>query len=173
MSQLTAEDLKATFDAFNRHVIEGVMKHYDAGGLTYCKPVPPVKRQTRDGSTVETSLGAYQNHWPELAFDGRADTFFWADRDLKDGDHLTVHLKSPITTESTVSVVTGGTVGKKSDALDNGLLEASPDGSSWREVSAFANGKASGKDAAGTRHLRIRVTAPHPNWLIVNDIEVR
>lgn len=28
MSQLTADDLKATFDAFNRHDIEGVMKHF-------------------------------------------------------------------------------------------------------------------------------------------------
>ena len=32
---------------------------------------------------METSLGAHENQWPELAFDGSADTFFWADRDLR------------------------------------------------------------------------------------------
>lgn len=41
------------------------------------------------------------------------------------------------------------------------------------EISTFANGSASGKVAAGTRHLRLRVTAPQANWLIIHEVTIQ
>jgi hypothetical protein len=119
-----------------------------------------------------TSLGTYEAHWPELAFDGRADTFFWADRALKQDDHFTLNLKTATTKESTATIITGGPASRNGDRLEKGVLEASADGSSWKEIAAFENGKATGKVASGTRHLRLRVTSPQTNWLIIHEITV-
>jgi hexosaminidase len=152
--------------------LEGVMKHYDAAQLNYGKPVAPPKKETKDGSTAVTSLGTYEAHWPELAFDGRADTFFWADRALKQDDHFTLNLKTATTKESTATIITGGPASRNGDRLEKGVLEASADGSSWKEIAAFENGKATGKVASGTRHLRLRVTSPQTNWLIIHEITV-
>lgn len=150
--------------------LTGVMKQYDGAGINYFKPVPPAKRETIDGSTVESSLEIYQEHWPELVFDGRPDTFFWANRALKVDDHLTVHLKAPLAEASSLKVVTGGAASQNSDKLAGGTLEVSSDGSAWTKVSDFTDGVAAGSAPAGTRHLRVRVTAPQENWLIVQDI---
>jgi hexosaminidase len=153
--------------------LEGVMKHYDAAGVKHGDVYKEPTRTTKDGSTVETSLSTHDNHWPELAFDGRADTFFWAGRELKDGDHFTVHFKNPTTAESTATVATGGSASKNGDRLDHGVLEASTDGNAWMKVADFENGKASGKLVSGASELRIRVTAPQTNWLIIPEIEVK
>jgi len=159
------------YDDFSRR-LAGVMKHYDGGHLNYAIPVPPPVRSTKDGSTLESSLGAYSDHWPELAFDGRSDTFFWADRSLKTGDHLTLHLKAPLTAATPVTVVTGGPASHNGDPLAAGVLEISADGSTWSKVADFAAGKASGSAPVGTRHLRLRATAPQENWLIVHEISL-
>ena len=152
--------------------LQGVMNHYDAGNLHYAKPIVPPKRETRDGSALETPLGSYENHWPELAFDGRADTFFWADRELRQGDHFTLHLKAAAAKEARVTIATGGPASKNGDRLENGVLEASTDGASWKEIGLFEEGKAAGTLAAGSKHLRLRVTAPQKNWLIIHEIAV-
>ena len=152
--------------------LEGVMTHYEAGKLNFAKPVPAPKKETRDGSSVTTSLGSYQNHWPELAFDGRADTFFWADRALNDGDHFTLNLKSAITRKSTVTLATGGPASHNGDRLEKGVLEASSGGDSWKEIATFENGTAVGEVMPGTRALRLRVTAPQTNWLIIHEIAI-
>jgi hexosaminidase len=159
------------YDAFSTR-LGGVMKHYDGGHVNYSKPVPPAKRETKDGGTLETSLGIYQNHWPELAFDGRADTFFWADRALKTDDHLTLHLKTPLAAATPVAVATGGPASTNGDTLAAGVLEASPDGKTWTKVADFSAGKSSGTAPAGTGHLRVRVSAPQENWLIVHEISI-
>ncbi|HEX7261452.1 MAG TPA: hypothetical protein VF258_06520, partial [Luteolibacter sp.] len=149
--------------------LNGLVKQYDGGHLNYYKPVPPAKRETRDGSTVETSLDTHENYWPELAFDGRADTFFWAGRPLKADDHLTLHLKSALASNTAVEVATGG---GNSDRLESGVLETSPDGRAWTKIADFNAGKATGTAPTGTAHLRLRVTAPQKNWLIVREISL-
>lgn len=152
--------------------LDGVMKHYDGGHLNYSKPVPPPKRETMDGATIETSLGTYENHWPELAYDGRADTFFWADRALKSDDHLTLHLKTALPATTSVSVVTGGPASNNGDRLAAGALETSLDGRIWTRIAEFTEGKASGTAPSGTRHIRVRVSAPQENWLIVHEVSI-
>lgn len=153
--------------------LAGVMDHYEAGKLHFARPVPPPVRKARDGATVSSSLGAYQDHWSELAFDGRADTFFWADRELKPGDHLTLQLANPAAKPLEVVIATGGPASRNGDRLEEGVLEFSADGSAWTEGARFAAGKATATAPAGTRHLRLRATASQTNWLIVHEITVR
>lgn len=161
---------KKNYESF-RGRLDGILKHYDAAEVNRAEPLDPPKRETADGSTVTTSLGIYQDHWPELALDGKPDTFFWADRELKEGDHFTVAFKA--SKSGKVTVKTGGNASQNKDKLDGGVLEASTDGSTWKEVAAFADGVASGTLPAGTKQLRIRVTKPQKNWLIVHEVEVQ
>ena len=159
------------YDDFSARLV-GVMRHYDAGKLNYCKPVLPAVRKTKDGSKLSTSLGIYQNHWPELAYDGRADTFFWADRELKTDDHVTLRFSALTKSAATVTIATGGPASQNGDHLENGVLEASTDGIAWSEIATFEKGKASGKLVTGSSHIRVRVTAPQTNWLIIHEISV-
>lgn len=153
--------------------LDGIIKFYDAAGVKHGDVYKPAVRKTKDGSTVETTLGTHGEDWPELAFDGRDDTFFWADRELKDGDLFTLHLKNPTDQETTVTVETGGPASKNGDKLEHGVLEVSKDGKEWTKVADFDDGKAVGKAAAGTSQIRLRVTGPQTNWLIVREIEVK
>jgi hexosaminidase len=152
--------------------LDSVIKHYDAAGIRHGDFSKPAAKQTKDGSTVETSLSTHDKFWPELAFDGRTDTFFWAGRDLKVDDQFSLHFKAAIAKAVTVTVTTGGPASANSDQLEKGVLEASSDGKTWTEIASFENGKASGKLVAGTNYLRLRVTAAQKNWLILREIVI-
>ncbi|MGA0846711.1 MAG: beta-N-acetylhexosaminidase, partial [Luteolibacter sp.] len=151
--------------------IQPMLARYQAAGINHGPVFIPPKRETADGSVVQTSLGIYQNHWPELVFDGRNDTFFWSDRELRADDHLTVKLKQA-SRGGRVSVSTGGEGKQSGDILEHGVLEASSDGRSWKHVADFQSGKASGTIAAGTSQIRLRVTQGQSNWLIVPEIRI-
>ncbi|MES2477430.1 MAG: family 20 glycosylhydrolase [Verrucomicrobiota bacterium] len=153
--------------------LKGVMNHYDAAGVRHGEIYMPPVRQANEGATVETSLGIHGEHWQELAFDGRDDTFFWASEALEEGDHLTLRLKEPIAIARSVSVATGGPASRNGDRLEQGVIEASTDGKEWQPIGTFENGKAAGTLAVGTSMVRIRVTAPQSNWLIVHEINLR
>lgn len=164
----TPED-KKNYESF-RGRLDGVMKFYDAAKVNRAEPYDPPKRETADGSTVTTSLGIYQEHWPEFAFDGKPETFFWANRELKENDHFTIAFKEG--KGGNVTVKTGGDASQNGDKLESGVLEASPNGSAWIEIAEFENGIAEGTLPAGTKQLRIHVTKPQKNWLIIQDIEI-
>ena len=150
--------------------LDGIMKHYRAGKVNFSGPYDPPKCETKDGSTVLTSLGSHEEHWPELAYDGKPDTFFWADRALKEGDHFTLTLRAAVSGKA--KVVTGGAASKNGDKLGDGVLEASSDGAKWSEVAPFKDGTAEGPLPPGTTSLRIRVTKTQENWLIIHEIGV-
>jgi len=161
---------KKSYEGF-RGRLDGVMKFYDAGKVNRADVYDPPKRETADGSTVTTSLGIYQEYWPEFVFDGKPETFFWANRELKENDHFTVAFKEP--KSGTVTVKTGGDASQNKDKLDGGVLEVSPDGSTWIEIAEFEDGVAKGSLPARTKQLRIRVTKPQKNWLILQEIEIQ
>ena len=164
----TAPERK-NYDGF-RSRLDGILKHYDAAGVNRAEPLDPPKRETADGSAMSTSLGTYQAHWPELAFDGKPGTFFWADRELKVGDHFTIAFKA--SKSGKVRVKTGGPASKNGDKLDGGVLEASVDGTAWKEIAGFQDGFAGGELPAGSTHLRIRVTKAQTSWLILHEVEI-
>ena len=159
------------YDDF-RARLDGVMKFYDALGINRALPLDPPKKETKDGSVIETSLNVYDDRAIEFAYDGRADTFFWAARELKKDDHITLRLKTPLTKESTVTLQTGGKASKNGDLLENGELQYSMDGTNWKKLGDFREGKAGGKIPAGTKALRILVTAPQKFWLILHEIVI-
>jgi hexosaminidase len=152
--------------------LDGLMKHWAAAGVRHALPFDPPARKSKDGAKVETSLGTYQEHWAELAFDGRADTFFWADRALREGDHLTLTFPAALAAPTPVQVATGGSASRTGDRLDAGLLEVSVDGNTWSKLADFADGKAAGIAPAGSRSLRVRVTKAQTSWLIIHEITV-
>ena len=149
--------------------LQPMLARYQAEGIKHGPVFMPPKRETRDGSEVSSSLGVYSDHWPELAFDGRDDTFFWADRELRVDDHLTLRLKQPAK-GGTVTLKTGGPASRNGDKLEHGVLEASKDGTTWTLIADFVDGSASGRIEGGTTHVRLRVTQPQVNWLIVHEI---
>lgn len=153
-----------------RQRLDGVMKFYDALGINRAVPLDPPKKETKDGSLIETSLPPYDDHAIEFAYDGRADTFFWAARELKKDDHVTLRLKSPLSAEVVVTVQTGGKASQNGDRLENGELQYSVDGKTWTKLAEFSAGKASGKIPARTQALRILVTKPQKFWLILHEI---
>jgi hexosaminidase len=152
--------------------LDAILKHYDAAGLNRGEPFAPPVRKTKDGSTVTTSLGNHADNWPELAYDGKPGTFFWSDRELRAGDHFTVNLKAALAAAKPVAVTTGGPASKNGDRLEHGALEVSADGANWTKIADFADGKAAGTAPAGTKHVRLNVTGPQTNWLIIHEISL-
>jgi hexosaminidase len=162
---------KKNYENF-RSRLDMVTKHYAAAGVRHAKPLDQPKRQTKDGSTIETSLGTFRKEflWPELAYDGDPETFFWSSQGVKAGDHFTLTLRAAVSGK--VKVVTGDKVGPFTDKLDHGLIEASSDGSRWTEVADFKDGRAEGMVPAGTTSLRIRATKPQAHWFTIGEIEL-
>jgi hexosaminidase len=164
-------DAKSYIDFLAR--LEGVMRHYDAAGVKRGGVYADPQRKTKDGSTVETSFGTHEAHWPELAFDGRPETFFWSDRPPGKDDHFSLNLIEPLAAAPRVSVATGGDASRSGDRLENGILEASPGGDApWTEIGTFRGGKAEGTAPVGTSRIRIRVTAPQQSWMILEEITI-
>ena len=149
--------------------LQGVMGHYDAAGVFYARPPRPAVRTCADGASVTTSFGFHAGNWPELAFDGRNDTFFWADRPPHEGDHLTVRLRAPLAAETPVSVATGGPESHNGDKLEHGVLEAETTPGQWSKVADFQDGTASGRLPKGSAAFRLRVLAGQTNWLILHE----
>ncbi len=160
---------KKNYDDF-RTRLDPIMKHYDAAKVHHAVPLAPPKRETKDGSTISTSLGTFRPLflWPELAYDGDPETFFWSSAKLKAGDYFTLTLRSA--KSGKVKVATGGKVGPFPDHLENGVLEASADAKTWTTVADFKDGTAEGEVPAGTTSLRIRVTKGQESWFTLGEI---
>lgn len=153
--------------------LDGVMLHYDANGINHAQPFDQPKKETKDGSRIETSLEIYKDHAIEFAYDGKADTFFWAGREPKKGDHVTLTFKTALGAAAMAEVTTGGKASTNGDRLEHGELQASSDGKVWTKIADFVNGSAQGKVPAKTRALRVLVTAEQKSWLIIHEISVK
>lgn len=162
---------KKNYDDF-RTRLSGLMEDYDAAGIHRAEVYEAPQRKTRDGSSVETTLPVHADHYPEFAYDGRADTFFWAARALNEGDTFALHLKSPVAKDTPVKIVTGGTASANRDALGAGVLEITKNGNTWEKIADFKDSTASGTMPAGTMSVRLRVTQPQTFWLILHEIEI-
>lgn len=162
---------RKNYDDF-RSRLDGIMMHYDAAGVRHARPLAPPKRRTKDGSTVETSIDTFRSEflWPELAYDGDPETFFWSSAGVKAGDHFTLTHRAAISGK--VRVATGDKVGPFTDKLDSGVLEASSNGSEWTEIATFKDGAAEGSVPAGATGIRIRVTKPQDHWFTIGEIVI-
>jgi hypothetical protein len=124
--------------------------------------VPPV--------AISTTLPTEGDHVPQLAFDGKADTYFASSRPAKADDTFTMELAEPARLKR-VEVVTGKPDGKA--ALVKGVLEVSADGKTFQQVAAFESGVASVKvlePGRTIKALRLRASADDPAPLAVREI---
>jgi hypothetical protein len=119
---------------------------------------------------VGTSLPTRDRHTAQQAFDGKAETSFWSDRAVVDGDDITITL--PEAREVASVVVTTGTPEGK-DRLAFGVLEVSGDGRNFRHAAAFAEGKAQAHGIAGAiAALRIRATGGDGARLALSEVVI-
>ncbi len=152
--------------------LEPMRERYRIMGINAYDGELPKPPRSLAGTRIESSLPHYQNHAPQYAHDGKADTFFWSSSAPGKGDHVTLSFDKPLASPSRVAVATGGEGKQVSDRLENGQLETSSDGKQWAKVAVFKKGKAEGTAPIGTRYIRIVATAPHSKWLIIREIAV-
>lgn len=119
---------------------------------------------------VSTSLPTKARHIAGQAFDGKAETSFWSDRAVRDGDDITIALPSAREVRS-LQIATGTPDGK--DKLAFGVLEVSEDGKSFRHAGVFKEGtvRVAGIDGAISA-FRIRITGSDGAALAINEVTI-
>lgn len=120
--------------------------------------------------SVSTSLPTKGRHSAAQAFDGKAETCFWSDRAVRDGDDVTIALPEAREIRS-LQIATGTGEGK--DKLAFGVLEVSEDGKSFRHAGVFKDGAVrvggiDGKIAA----FRVRATGADGAALALAEIVI-
>jgi hexosaminidase len=125
----------------------------------------------RGKARVRTSLPAEGKHPLERAFDLDETSFFWANRELREGDHLTLELFNQRPLKH--ARVSTGDAEKPDDKLQSGVLEVLPVEGKWLEVAVFSEGQV---DCAlpdkALRAVRIRCTDNQPNWLRLHEFTI-
>lgn len=119
---------------------------------------------------IESSLGNYQDYYPEFAFDGDPETFYWSDRGLVAGDHFTLVLDEPVELKRVTFLL--GTDRYRQEYVHVGVLEVQDEAGEWTKVtdlnSARVEVELPGKKI---KAMRLRVGEPQRFWLIVREIE--
>ena len=120
---------------------------------------------------LESSLGNYQDYYPEFAFDGDPETFYWSDRGLLEGDHFTLTFDAPIALKRVVFLL--GTNRYRQEYVHAGVLEAQAEDGSWQKLADLNSARVEvDLGPAKLKALRLRVAEPQRFWLIVREIEV-
>ncbi|MGJ8673030.1 beta-N-acetylhexosaminidase [Rubritalea sp.] len=148
--------------------LKETMKRYAKAGVNYFDPLNPGELKTRKGASVETSL-TFGKDIPEYAVIGNKRFGFLSNRPAKKGDYFTVHLQD--STQGLITVTTGGKGRKSGSFLISGNLEVSTDGKTWSKIAEFKDGNASGNAPAGTKHIKVSITADHKKWLTIEEID--
>lgn len=118
---------------------------------------------------LQSSLGPYQDYPAQLAFDGDASTFFWANRGLQKDDPLSVEVENPETPEAVGILL--GTDRYRNEYVHAGVLELSPGGQTWTELAELNCSTVSVElPDKPVRALRLRAAKPQPYWLIIREI---
>ncbi|MCK4564817.1 MAG: beta-N-acetylhexosaminidase [Verrucomicrobia bacterium] len=152
--------------------LESMRGRYRAMGVNAYDGELPKPPRSLAGTCIESSLPHYQNHVPQYAHDGKADTFFWSSLAPGKDDHITLSFDQPLASSAKVSVSTGGEGAQSADRLENGRLEVYRDGKQGERIATFKDGKAVGTAPAGTKQICIISNASQDKWLIVREIAV-
>ena len=126
-------------------------------------------------ATVISTLNTEAGNVPSRAFDGSREAVYWANGGARTGDTVAVVFEQ-VQTPKHVSCITGkNETGGGGDRLHSGVLEISSDGKTWHPVAKFSRGFAEAELPAGTqvKALRLRVTNPQAEWLLVREFEIR
>jgi len=122
---------------------------------------------------VSTSLEPYAGDVPDHMVDGRDDARFTSDRPPQPDDYVQVDLRRvrPI---GTVTITMGHSHAPK-NVLRHGVLEYSPDGSTWVPLAEGRSDVVRAHPGPDThaRYLRYRALEPNdPYWLTVREFQV-
>ncbi len=120
---------------------------------------------------IESSLGNYQDYYPEFAFDGDPETFYWSDRGLKTGDHFMLVLDEPVELKRVTILL--GTDRYRQEYVHIGVLEVQDEAGKWTKVTELNSARVEvGLPDGRIKAMRLRVGEPQRFWLIVREIEV-
>jgi hypothetical protein len=120
---------------------------------------------------IESSLGNHQDYYPEFAFDGGPETFYWSDRGLVAGDHFTLLLDEASDLKKVTILL--GTERYRQEYVHAGKLQVQGEDGSWTELAELNSARVEAKLPAGTiKAIRLRVEEPQRFWLIVREIEL-
>ncbi|MHB8897471.1 MAG: glycoside hydrolase family 20 zincin-like fold domain-containing protein [Thermoguttaceae bacterium] len=120
---------------------------------------------------IESSLKNYQDYYPDFAFDGDPQTFYWSDRGLVAGDHFTLLLDPPAELKKVTILL--GTDRYRAEYIHTGKLEAQDADGNWTEVAELKSAQVEAELPAGTtKAIRLRADAPQKFWLIIREIQL-
>ncbi|MGJ8696709.1 MAG: beta-N-acetylhexosaminidase [Verrucomicrobiaceae bacterium] len=155
-----------SYEDFTRR-LELLRGQYLRQGMKVAEVYEEPRREALHGTKVTSTLGHHLDYWPELAFDGKKETFFWSDRGLEPGDAITVTFPHAVSGE--IEVATGGDALEGAQLAD-GVLEVSADGKEWDALAEFFDGLATVNAPEGTVALRVRVTGAQKSPLIIHEV---
>ena len=121
---------------------------------------------------IESSLGHYQDYYPEFAFDGDEETFYWSNRGLVAGDYFTLVFDKATEVEKVTFLL--GTDRYRQEFVHAGVLEVQDADGGWKQVVALDSARVEAKLPEGkVNAIRLRAEEAQRFWLIVREIEVK
>jgi hexosaminidase len=126
-------------------------------------------------AAVATAIPCYgEDHAPARMADKDPRTFFWSNRAVHQGESVTITFNEPLTLTH-IECPSGMPNDPGRDALAQGELAISEDGTTFRKAADFTNGiaKAELPEKTTIRAVRITVTADQEKWLILQDLVLR
>jgi hypothetical protein len=121
-------------------------------------------------ASVQTTLATASAQIRQFAFDGDQSTFFASEPNPTAADHFTLVFDKPVVVER-IAVVTGRPDGR--DTLEAGILEASTDGTAFRDRAHFTDGMALAVPGIQPiRAVRIKPTALLKHPVAIREIMI-
>ncbi len=119
---------------------------------------------------AESTLSTDNRQIRQYAFDGDSDTFFSSEKPAAASDQFTLRFDKPVRVTS-IAVTTGRPDG--TDTLASGVLQVSPDGEQFEELSKFENGAARCElEARELQAVRIQPAADLEHPLVIREITI-
>ncbi|GAA1566505.1 MULTISPECIES: beta-N-acetylglucosaminidase domain-containing protein [Kribbella] len=124
------------------------------------------------GRTATTNLGTYQDNVPARMLDGDPNTFYWSNGAPSTGSEVRVDL-GQLSTIGLITLLMGKT-SSPNDYIHSGVLEYSPDGTRWTELTRATTAEVRATAPAGTaaRYVRYRSLSASDYWLVVREFTV-
>lgn len=138
------------------------------GPVAQATETPAPAAPAAKAPTIETPLPTFRDLVPQLAYDGKPDTFYQSARPPQADETFTMTFAQPVRLKR-VEVLTGSPDGK--GTLEAGVLETSADGKAFSKVAKFVSGAAKADlTGAEVKAVRLRVTAEASASLAIREI---
>jgi hypothetical protein len=152
-----------------KHIILVAVAAIFFAGVVPCGP-GKAPAQGPINALIETTLSTASGQIRQFAFDGDLNTYFASVQNPNSADHFTLVFDKPVAVK-TIVATTGRSDGR--DKLDEGTLDISADGKTFRTLVQFADGVAH-TEGPGARisAIRIQPTAEMRHPLAIREISI-